>query len=75
MPVDEPGLAQIYDQLSSVGFFISGFIPFKASDKLAMRFQSIGPTKVAFDDIKVSTEQAKRLLDIVRKSYEGNVLL
>ena len=75
VPVDQPGLAQIYDQLSSVGFFIAGFVPYRASDKLAVRFQSIGPTKVAFDGIRVSTEQAKKLLAIVRQSYERNVLL
>lgn len=75
VPVDQPGLAQIYDQLSSIGFFIAGFIPYRASEKLAVRFQSIGPTKVAFDEIRVSTDRAKKLLSIVRQSYERNVLL
>ena len=74
-PVSEPGLGAIYDILSSEGFFIAGFIPYRFSDRLAFRFQSIGPAEVAFDKIKVFTEDAKRLLEMVRGDYERNRLL
>ncbi|MDD5628871.1 MAG: hypothetical protein PHU21_07395 [Elusimicrobia bacterium] len=43
--------------------------------RLGFRFQALGPTKVAFDDIKVATDHGKRLLAAVRKDYEANGLL
>lgn len=74
VPLEAPGVGNLYDILSEHGFFVSGFIPYHHSDKLGFRFQSIGHTKVAFDDIKVCTESAKRLLQIVRTNYERNAL-
>ncbi len=73
--LEQPGLGNLYDILSSNGFFVSGFVPYKNSAKLALRFQSIGPTKVAFEEIKVYTETAKKLLQVVRSSYEENRIL
>jgi hypothetical protein len=75
MPLDNPGVGQTYDYLSKNGFFVSGFVPYRFSDRLGVRFQSIGPTRVAFDDIKVWSETARKLLEIVRKNYERNCLL
>lgn len=73
--VDQPGIGNLYDVLSEAGFFIAGFVPYHNSRKLGLRFQSIGPTKVAFDEIRVYTETAKKLLDIVKTSYERNGIM
>lgn len=73
--VETPGLGNLYDILAEAGFFVAGFMPYHHSDKLGIRFQAIGPTKVAFDDIKVHTETAKKLLAIIRQNYERNGLL
>jgi hypothetical protein len=75
VPVREPGLGAIYDLLSTDGFFIAGFIPYHFGDKLAFRFQSLGPAEAAFDKIKVSSPDARRLLEIVRSDYERNRLI
>lgn len=75
VPLDAPGIGNLYDILSGEGFFIGGFIPYHNTDRLGFRFQALGPTKVAWDDIKVHTESAKRLLEIIRQSYERNTLL
>lgn len=70
-----PGIGQIYDTLSKSGFFIAGFIPYHFSDQMGVRFQSIAPTQVAFDKIKVHSPIAKLLLEVVRRDYERNRLL
>jgi hypothetical protein len=75
VPVTEQGLGNLYDILAAHGFFVAGFVPYHHSGTLGLRFQSIGPTKVAFDEIKVFTEPAKRLLQIVRENYERNEIL
>lgn len=75
VPLDAPGIGNLYDIFSSEGFFIAGFIPYHFTDRLGFRFQAIGPTKVAWDDIKVHTENGKRLLNLIRQSYERNGLL
>jgi hypothetical protein len=75
VPVEISGMGMIYDILAKNGFFVGGFIPYRNSDKLAFRFQSIGPTKVAFDQIKVFTPAAKRLLEIIRTDYERNCVI
>ena len=75
VPLDAPGLGPLYDILSSNGFFAAGFVPYQSSARLGFRFQALGPTKVAFDDIKVATEHGKKLLAAVRKDYEANCLL
>jgi hypothetical protein len=73
--VDQPGVGHLYDLLAEHGFFVSGFVPYHHSDRLALRFQALGPTKVSFDEIKVFTPTAKRLLEIVRANYERNQVL
>ncbi len=75
VPVDAPGLGQIYDILSSNGFFAGGFVPHHLSDRLGFRFQAVGPAKVAFDKIKMATDPGKRLLKLVKKDYESSCLL
>lgn len=70
VPVDEPGLEHVHDFLSEHGFFIAGFVPYHDSARLGMRFQALGPGLVDFSEIKVVTPGAKRLLDVVRASYE-----
>lgn len=75
LPLEEPGLGQVYDILSSRGFFVGGFVPYHLTDKLGFRFQAIGPTKVAFEKIQVSTESGRRLLEVVKKDYKRNCLI
>ena len=75
VPLNFPGLGQVSDVLSSRGFSVGGFLPYHYSDQLSIRFQAIGPTRVAFDDIRVSSAMAKRLLTTVREDYEQNKLL
>jgi hypothetical protein len=74
-PLDAPGLGTLYDLLSGNGFFASGFVPYHCSARLGFRFQALGPTKVAFDQIKIASEQGKKLLAAVRSEYEANCLL
>jgi hypothetical protein len=75
VPLDAPGLGPLYDILSSNGFFASGFVPYQGAGRLGFRFQALGPTKVAFDEIRVATDHGKKLLAAVRKDYEANCLL
>lgn len=75
MPLDKPGIGQLHDQLASSGFFVAGFIPYEFSPRLGFRFQSIGPTKVAFEKIQVFSDTAKKLKEIVQDDYERNVLI
>ena len=70
-----PGIGQLYDVLAANGFFVAGFIPYHHSDKLGIRFQSIGPTKLDFNEVIVFSPTAKRLLEIIRNNYERNGLL
>ncbi len=75
VPLDRPGLSPLYEQLSSAGFFIAGFVPYRFSSRLGLRFQALGPTKVAFEKIKVASEAARKLLNIVKNEYSSNCLL
>jgi len=75
VPLDAPGLGQLYDILAAHGFFMSGFIPYRYSSRLAFRFQFLAPTKVSFDNIKLHSEGARKLLELVRTDYERNRLL
>lgn len=75
VPLDVPGIGNLYDILAGEGFFIGGFIPYHYGARLGFRFQALGPTKVAWDDIKVYTPDAKRLLALIRQNYERNGLL
>jgi len=74
IPLDYPGIGQLYDLFARNNFFISGFIPYQMSDRLGMRLQSIGPTRVAFDQIKVYSPTAKKLLALIHLNYERNCL-
>lgn len=69
VPIDRPGLSPLYEQLSSNGFFTAGFVPYHFSDRLGLRFQALGPTKVAFDQIKVASAAARKLLETVKNEY------
>lgn len=71
----QPGLGQIFDHLSNNGFFIAGFIPYQMGERLGFRFQSLGPTRVAFEEIKLQSQRSKDLLQIIQKNYESNRLL
>ncbi|MBI4387235.1 MAG: hypothetical protein HY551_07620 [Elusimicrobia bacterium] len=75
IPLDAPGLGPAYEMLSANGFFPAGFAPYHFSDRLAFRFQALGPTRVAFDKIKVVSEGARKLLDAVRNEYEAACLI
>ncbi|MBI5242469.1 MAG: hypothetical protein HY922_02145 [Elusimicrobia bacterium] len=75
VPLGEPGLGALYEALGRNGFFAAGFVPYRHSDRLAFRFQAIGPAKVAFDQIRVATPAARRLLEFVRQDYERSRLI
>ncbi|MDA9951117.1 hypothetical protein N9D31_00955 [Oligoflexaceae bacterium] len=75
MPLDKAGIGQLHDILSASGFFIAGFVPFQFTPRLGFRFQSIGPTKVAFDKIQVFSESAIKLKNLIQEDYERNVLI
>lgn len=74
-PLDRPGSGALYEMLSASGFFAAGFVPYRFTDRLGFRFQAVGPSKVAFDKIKVASEAGRRLLDIVRADYEASCLI
>ncbi len=73
VPLDQPGLGTLYEALSQHGFFVGGFIPYRCSDRLAIRFQAIGPRKVDFSEIHVFSEYARRLLGVIKENHERNV--
>ncbi len=75
VPLDAPGIGNLYDRLADHGFFIGGFIPYKYSDRLGFRFQSMGPTKVDFDEIQIFSPGAKALLSIIRENFERTTKL
>jgi hypothetical protein len=70
VPVASPGLGNLQDILSGAGFFVAGFLPYHHSDRLAFRFQALGPTRVALDQLKLATPAARRLLDVIRRDCE-----
>ncbi len=74
MPLNCPGVGQAYDYLSRHGFFISGFVPFQNSNVLGFRLQSIGPAKIDFDQIVLSSPTSKKLLNIIREDYERSIV-
>ncbi|MBI4668510.1 MAG: hypothetical protein HY747_04890 [Elusimicrobia bacterium] len=65
VPLGGPGIGALYDLLSRNGFFVSGFIPYRFTERLGFRFQSLGHTKVAFDKIQIATASGKRLLETI----------
>ncbi|MBI3534198.1 MAG: hypothetical protein HY072_01750 [Deltaproteobacteria bacterium] len=70
IPVMSPGLGQLSEYLRMNGFFVSGFVPYHYRDELGFRFQSIAPAKIDFDEIKVYSDNSKRLLEKVKADYE-----
>ncbi len=72
VPVAAQGLAMLYETIAAEGFFAAGLVPYRFSDRLGLRFQSLGPADCAFDKIRVATEPAKKLLDFVRRDWEAN---
>ena len=68
--VGSPGVGNLYDLLQEAGFFVAGFLPYHHGNRLAIRFQAMGPSKVAFDEIKVHSPIANRLLDLIQIQYE-----
>ncbi|MCX5784190.1 MAG: hypothetical protein NTX59_00720 [Elusimicrobia bacterium] len=75
VPLNEQGLGRLCELFSRNGFFVSGFVPYKNSRELAFRFQAIAPAKVAFGQIKLYNENAKKLLEIIKADYERNCLI
>ncbi|MBI4402880.1 MAG: hypothetical protein HY537_01890 [Deltaproteobacteria bacterium] len=75
LSVQEPGLDHVYDLLAEQGFFVAGFIPYHLSRSLGVRFQSMGPTHIDFDEIKVFSKTAKKLHGVVERDYQRNHLL
>lgn len=75
VPIAAPGLAYVYDFLSTKGFFMGGLIPYRNSNELGFRFQALGPTRVAFDQIKVHTDTSRKLLQTVREDFIRNSII
>lgn len=72
VPVSSTALRALFTLFSEAGFFLAGFVPYRMGTELAVRFQSLTPTRVAWNDIKVFSDTAKRLLTTVRAEYERN---
>ncbi len=70
---DQPGLRHVYDDLAAHGFFIGGFLPYHFSNRLGLVMQSVGPARVDWNNIRVHSDRAKQLLELVRRNYERNV--
>lgn len=73
IPVEPSGLAKLYDMLARQDFFVAGFVPHANSEKLALRMQTLVPKKLEFNEIKVFSHGAKRLLEIIRRQYERSL--
>lgn len=73
VPLDKPGLGILYDILAENGFFLSGLVPYKMGDQLCFRFQALTHTKVAFDDIKILSQNGKKLLSVIKDDYQRNI--
>ncbi|MBX9767479.1 MAG: hypothetical protein K2X47_09435, partial [Bdellovibrionales bacterium] len=74
-PLDFSGLGQVYDQLASAGFFLAGFLPYRFSDRLALVMQSAGPARVDWENIRVYSQGAKELLELVKQDYQRNHII
>lgn len=72
IPLNVPGIGQIYDHLARHGFFMAGFIPYHYRDVLGIRFQFLLPTRVNFDEIKVFSPTAQKILKMVKDDYVRN---
>jgi hypothetical protein len=75
MPLDRPGIGQVFDSLSQHGFFISGFVPYNFSNRLGFRFQFLLPTKVSFEGLRFFKGESRHLMEIVKTSFERNTRL
>ncbi|MBF0410003.1 MAG: hypothetical protein HQM10_21850 [Candidatus Riflebacteria bacterium] len=71
IPLDKPGFNIVHEILSNNAFFISGFIPFRYSARLAIRLQAIAPSRIDFDEIKIFSENGKKLLGVIKNLYEN----
>jgi hypothetical protein len=75
IPLDLPGVGQAFDYLVEHGFFVSGFVPYHNSNRLAFRVQSLGVMRLNFDEIKIATKTGQILLEVVRTGYERSLTL
>lgn len=75
VPLELPGLGDLHQMLAEHGFFVAGFIPYRLSARLGFRFQAIGHARVAFDKVRMATESGKKLLGVVSKECEANILV
>lgn len=69
IPLTTGGLALIYDFFVSHGFFLSGFVPYRHSNVLALRLQSLGPSRIAIDDLKIYGAQGQQLYQLIKNEY------
>ncbi len=74
VPLDGPGVGQLSDLLANEGFFPAGFIPYRYGARLGFRFQFLAPVQVDFGAIQLHSDDAKRLLEVVRRAYEKRSL-
>jgi hypothetical protein len=72
-PAGKPGLGQLYEILTDHGFSVAGFMPYKYSDKLAVRFQATAPVRLALDKIKVASGSARKLLEMARRRTAAQI--
>lgn len=72
VPLDSPGLGALYDLLAGQGFFIAGFITWHRTSRLGFRFQSLAPAKLDFAEIRLHSDNAKALRDVILEDYERN---
>jgi hypothetical protein len=75
IPLDAPGLGQVFDYLVKQGFFVAGFVPYHNSNQIAFRLQSIGAIRINFHEIMIASETGKTLLEVIRKGYERSLSL
>lgn|GEM_PF-1111772 len=73
IPLEASGLGSTHEFLALQGFFPAGFVPHRCSDRLAIRFQTVAPSKLDFSEIIVFSEQGKKLLRLIKDNYERNI--
>ncbi|MBF0548278.1 MAG: hypothetical protein HQM08_27830 [Candidatus Riflebacteria bacterium] len=70
VPLDQPGFGIVHEILTNNGFFISGFMPFRNTGRLGFRFQAVAPFRIDFNEIKIFSENGKKLLSLIKELYE-----
>jgi hypothetical protein len=73
VPTGKPGLGTVRELVLHEGFFLSGFVPRHHGATLAARFQSLGPARVDFDEMRVVSPSARKLLATIREDHERTV--